>query len=85
MFEQKKPPFPKTTEECKNLLEAIVSAVDSTLPSKQSGAYSLLEILYNRGCEKALTWLYRYYSESSLPSKQQFAQKALEYRKQLSR
>lgn len=82
---KKKPTFPKTTEECGNLLEAIVSAVDSPLPSKQSDAYPLLEILYNHRCEKALTWLYRNYSENPLPSKQQFAQKALEYRRRLGR
>lgn len=85
MFEQKKPPFPKTTEECKNLLETIVSAMDSILPSEQSGAYPLLEILYNRRCEKALTWIYRYYSKNALYSKKEFAQKALEYRKRLGR
>jgi hypothetical protein len=85
MFEIKKPPFPNTSEECRDLLEAIISAMDSSLPSKQSNAYTLLEIVYNRRCKKVLTWLYRYYSESSLLTKQQFAKKALEYRKRLGR
>jgi hypothetical protein len=72
----KKHPLPETTEECKMLLETVLEKADSSLISDQKAAFKALERLCEKKCTKALTYVMREFSNSSLLLKQQLANKA---------
>lgn len=78
MFKTKNRPLPRTTEECRMLLETVLDLADSSLASEQRAALKALERLCEKRCTKALTHIMREFSGSSLLFKQQLANQARE-------
>jgi len=78
MHETRKHPLPRTTEECSILLETVLEKADSSLLSKQQAALKALERLCKKRCTKALAYINREFSGSSLLLKQQLAKMARE-------
>jgi hypothetical protein len=77
--------LPQTSEECESILKTIILSIESPHPFHQAKAKALLELLYEKKCKKALSWLWEKYRLSPSSSVQQFAKKAREYRKSLDR
>jgi len=75
MFKPQKHPFPRTTEECKMLLETVLEKADSSLLSDQKAALKALERLCEKQCTKSLTYIMRslvgalFPSSKTLPTK----------------
>ena len=78
MVKLRKHPLPRTTEECAILLETVLEKADSSLLSEKRAALKALERLCEKRCTKALAYINREFSGSSLLFKLQLAKKARE-------
>jgi hypothetical protein len=75
--------LPQTSEECESILKSVILLIESPYSFHQVKAKAMLELLYEKKCKKALSWLWEKYRLNPSPSVQQFAKKAREYRKNL--
>ena len=78
MFKTRRRTPPNTTEECRELLEMILEFADSTLLDKQQSALKAVDRLCKKRCTRALTYIMREFSGSSLILKRQIVSKIRE-------
>ncbi len=71
--------LPKMNEECANVLNSVVAALDSPLSYQQTQARALLDVLYQKKCKEALGWIHEKYGNHPAVHVQKIAERAQDF------